>query len=1127
MNDLGYEFPQEVPVFGVLRDAVTVLSDTLSQIESLDPDADHEAYIALVPQVAQTVRMVIGAIESIQASVDAAAPGANLGDALAEFPERLIEYLLVAALARHYPAIGNSLHLMGLIEEESVTATPTPFHRPYLRQRLRWERLSQLVSDPVVLAQEVYAWKSDAFAFHALVAQLARLGTSLGVPAEIISPGLPFNPGFDPAAPSVDLDLIDRLRALRVPLLPLLSAGLGIEIYPVLRADGAAIEGFGVGIYVDPNLQAEIALSDELVLRFEVEGGAVSLPSILVLKGAGVSFADGIFGGGGADLMRAEATLRYAPTGPKRVLVGIPRSTRLEADATELHLGLAGGPANPEVFVAGRLEDAALVLEPGEGDGFLQALLPSDGLVVTFDFTAGFSSGRGFYLDGGAGLDTTIGLHLQLGPIALELLHLGLRVDGEGVALELSTTASAMLGPIQAAVERIGIRARVAFERGNLGPANLSVAFKPPNGLGLAIDAGPVSGGGFISLDPDNGRYAGILQLSIYSVAVTAIGLLDTKGSDGQPLPAPGFSFLIIISAEFPPIQLGYGFTLNGVGGLAGIHRMLVIEALQAGIRNGSVDHILFPEDPIRDAPQIISDLRAIFPPTPNRFVFGPMAIIGWGSPTLIEGEIGIILEVPAPIRLVLLGQLNVVLPEPDAAVVVLHIDILGVLDFGRQLLSIDSTLRDSRIAAFAISGDMALRLSWGEKPTFAASVGGLNPHFQPPPDFPVLRRAMISFGFEDNPRIGVQAYMAVTSNSVQFGAQAELYYAAAGFNIHGWLLFDALVTFNPFFFRFDYSQGFALRRGDDPFLGLHVTGTLTGPDPYHLWGEGCISILFWDLCIRYDVEIGERTPVELPPKDPWPLLEAAINDVRNWNAALPDGLYAGVGLKKPAGDQAPLLVHPMGSVTLRQKVLPLNRPLDKFGEFQIEGANQYTIDGVQIGDEPAGHWEPVRDFFAPGQFENLSEAEKLSRDSFEEMDAGLTVASLRVEYGAPRTRMLEYETRIVDSPWDSRGAPPSYRPPSVSEQLALSERGAKAVSAIGHTGTLKYAPAADQPPIFALDEEEYAVAGTADLTVQREFGTARTKGEAYRKLKAHFAVHPEDRDRLQVVSLRELRVAA
>ena len=48
---------------------------------------------------------------------------------------------------------------------------------------------------------------------------------------------------------------------------------------------------------------------------------------------------------------------------------------------------------------------------------------------------------------------------------------------------------------------------------GNLGPLQLDVGFKPPNGVGLAIDGGGFAGGGYLFLDPGRGEYAGALEL--------------------------------------------------------------------------------------------------------------------------------------------------------------------------------------------------------------------------------------------------------------------------------------------------------------------------------------------------------------------------------------------------------------------------------------------------------------------------------------------------------------------------------------------------------------------------------------------------------------------------------------
>jgi hypothetical protein len=155
----------------------------------------------------------------------------------------------------------------------------------------------------------------------------------------------------------------------------------------------------------------------------------------------------------------------------------------------------------------------------------------------------------------------------------------------------------------------------VAFEAGNAGPFDIDFGILWPNKLGMVVDvAGVITGGGYVALDPDAGRYVGILELKIYEIGVTAIAVLDTKDGAGQKLPAPGFSLLIAISAEFPPIQLGYGFTLNGVGGLAAINRRLDTDAFLAGVRQGAVDSILFPEDPIRNATTIVSNLTTIFP---------------------------------------------------------------------------------------------------------------------------------------------------------------------------------------------------------------------------------------------------------------------------------------------------------------------------------------------------------------------------------------------------------------------------------------------------------------------------------------------------------------------------------
>ena len=131
--------------------------------------------------------------------------------------------------------------------------------------------------------------------------------------------------------------------------------------------------------------------------------------------------------------------------------------------------------------------------------------------------------------------------------------------------------------------------------KGNLGPIDISASAScRQRCVGLSIDAGGFKGGGFLMVDATKGEYAGGLELDFLGlVTVKAVGLLNTKFPDGHR----GFSLVIIISAEFPPIQLGFGFTLVGVGGLIGLSRTVDTDAMRESMHQGSLDSVLFPRD--------------------------------------------------------------------------------------------------------------------------------------------------------------------------------------------------------------------------------------------------------------------------------------------------------------------------------------------------------------------------------------------------------------------------------------------------------------------------------------------------------------------------------------------------
>ena len=184
-------------------------------------------------------------------------------------------------------------------------------------------------------------------------------------------------------------------------------------------------------------------------------------------------------------------------------------------------------------------ENAAIVLASTDGDGFLRTVLPAGGLRTDFELGAGWSLRRGLYLHGSGGLDAALPLQTTLGPTTVRFVHLWLHAaDGE-LTLGAGLTADLRLGPVTAAVARTGLEAAISFPAtgGNLGPAALALDFKPPDGVGLSIDAGAVTGGGFLFFDEPQARYAGALHLDFERLTLNAVGLLARRGC---PATGPG-----------------------------------------------------------------------------------------------------------------------------------------------------------------------------------------------------------------------------------------------------------------------------------------------------------------------------------------------------------------------------------------------------------------------------------------------------------------------------------------------------------------------------------------------------------------------------------------------------------
>jgi hypothetical protein len=1080
--------------------AAGVLTSTLTQLVTDITNDDESAIVTDGLKLIQEIGGLISTFPQIGAGIQGLSGSLGIGaveltNFVQNLPANILSYALISYLESTQPGALAVLNLLGVVSyapNPGVAGDPT--HPPYIARKLQLSNLGNVFKSPSALLQTIFQWGLPSFDGTVLIPALSASFDLMGFNSTVTS-------ATAPAA---------------------MAAGwLQIQANPATNPPGLAAT---VSDSLSTGIDLTIPLSTTWSVRVQVQGTFSAGLTATIVPPATVSLQPPT--GSLTGLLEMDLTATAPVANQPIILIGQTGGSVVQTNSFSFGAGLnitwntTTATADPSVTFA--VKGGKVIIDTTDADGFLADVLSGVNVQAGFDFAATWRADTGLHITGGAQLEIDLPLHLDLGPVTLPILYLIGGIANDAITLEVSVALGVTLGPFEISVDRVGILGTVTFPQqgGNLGPANLQLGFKPPNGLGIAVDAGLVTGGGYISFDPTKGQYAGVLQLSLVdTIGITVIAVLDTIMPDGSS----GYSFVLVITFTLPPIQLGFGFTLNGVGGLGGVNRTMNTDALQAGFRAHTLGAIMFPPDPIDNAPQIISDIRNFFPIAEGRYLFGPLLELGWGTPTLITLTLGVLLEVPDPIRIAILGLIDAGLPTEDDALLVLHIEVLGIIDFGAKTLSVDGTLFDSSVLVYALAGDLALRVSWGSNPNFLFSLGGFNPNFNTDGlDVPKLARLSVSLGSGSNPRISADSYFAVTSNTVQFGANVQAYAAAGGFSIQGYLGYDVLIIISPFSFEFDFSASFDVAYDGHTLLGLNVNGTFQGPTPWHFHGEASISLLFFSVSASVDLTWGSSTQATIPAQPVLPDLFNAFKNPQSWSAALPPATTVAVSLATQKPTDQTLCVHPMGTLQVKETVVPLDLPITKYGNATPSDGTEFSIQSVQI-DAQTETIQTIQDYFAPGQFLNLSDADKLSKPSFEEMDAGVNIGSSAILNGQDSPRTVVYQEFYIYDPANfSIPTGPYLMPANI--HLALSAQGAGFASQVKNTGLQKYS-VGPTPPAIVVDEPQYVVTSVLDLSVRADIlaGTGSTYFQAQAALSSYLAANPSEAGDLQIMPMHEV----
>ena len=628
---------------------------------------------------------------------------------------------------------------------------------------------------------------------------------------------------------------------------------------------------------------------------------------------------------------------------------GIDMATFLGAEQGNTVDGFTAG-----VFVA--VKDFEMVLKLRQNDFFATFL--KDDISAKFDLPVAYDYLNGFKMDGGYSFHLDIDCdNKEIGSLKLNSLGIDLgSVKGDLGTLQLQAVPSfsIQLGDcVTMSFDKLGVGMDLNVAKINslgnysIGDFDPDFRFKFPEGIGIAIDCSVVKGAALIGYDDEKKELFGAMELSVLERFGVSAMLMMTFGDK--------FSMLAMLSTRFTPgVPLGLGFTLTAVGGMLGLHRMLDYDAIRDSVHNGSLESVFFVQDVMKHIGDMRKAADNIFPAKRDQFFVGLLGQISYEP--VVRCSFGLMFQVPEPFSIIIVGALAVAIQGTD--IIRINVAFSGEIDF-KKGLQFDASLYDSQIVGLRLEGDMAFRLFWGGPAKgFLMSIGGFHPAYRPEEAMHVsdMRRLSMKLDYSLL-KVGLETYLAITSNTFQIGAHLDIKVGWSKFGIVGYAGFDALFQFDPFMFMFDIEAGMAVMIGKARVLSVDLALSLSGPRPWHAKGKAEFSFLFIPIKVDFDISWGDKQQ-QLPNKqiNVIELLQEQIDDGNNWvisDNSRRDHEVLLVSRKedndKNDNGAKVLVLSPSGELSFSQSAIPMEMEMELCNNAIPTDINEIVLDKVEM----------------------------------------------------------------------------------------------------------------------------------------------------------------------------------
>ena len=462
----------------------------------------------------------------------------------------------------------------------------------------------------------------------------------------------------------------------------------------------------------------------------------------------------------------------------------------VELDALGLPLGQATGGN-----VGGNNPVAASLLQSDGGDnnaGDTQSVNPAVDVAAWYwDAPTGDATLHVLFQDNDQPI--WIGVHAQFGPIYIDQIGL---VPNGNTSVSLVLDGSVKINGLTGEVDELGVT--IPY-KSITTPGDWTLDLK---GIALSFQGPEVTIAGAL-LKNDSGpaiEYDGMLLVQVTEFGIVAVGAYS-KPTDAQG----GYTSIFIFAGVFIIIGIPPIIEIDAFGLGVGYNRELIVPddinkipsfVLVAALDDGGA----MANDPMGELMQISTSMPA------KRGSF--WLAVGLHGTTFVIVHVTAVVYVALDngVEIGLIGVARMAIPSDDTALVSVELALKARYSSAEGTLSIQAQLTDN---SYLLAPDCQLTggfayFMWFPEGQFVLTLGGYNPHFQVPTQFPNVPRLGFNWGLPIGATIKGQSYFALTNTCIMAGARLDLTWGASCAYVWFTAYADFLISWDPFYYNID-----------------------------------------------------------------------------------------------------------------------------------------------------------------------------------------------------------------------------------------------------------------------------------------------------------------------------------